>query len=326
MNTENRHLEAPAAQQNARAVRKLTIVPIPIDFEDELRSQPFVNVGSNIAFEQTEALLPPSAFELWKEYISFDERKRLSTFTHALVHRYPGQVGNDREDQGSRSLMQHVFVCLRIVRPIRKSLQVIQATARNGDLDVYSFTHVPPMEIPVMPVTQTLNRARLSDIQALSKLLPTFLRISQPDAPLYLQRAIRFYEQGYSATTEPSLQLISWMIGIEAMISRGEDLVSAPKLAQVIRERYGKIDIKQPQWRPYLKTSEPLLVENEADHLIELRNCIVHARPLPDYLHAQHSDHLGQNHELAEYLNAAAAMILQSAILQELSKFEFSSN
>lgn len=322
MSSEKLQPASTGTAPNAGSLKKVTIVPVLVDFEDTLSKQPLLHIQADLTFEDTSQILSSSAFELWKEYISAEERKRLGSITHALVHHYSGYLGSDKEDQQSREFMQHVFVCLRLVKPLRRSFQYVQATEKPEGLDVYSFSQPPLNDLPLMPVTQTLNRLTLSDTQELTQILPKFMLVSRPNGPLYLQRAIRFYEAGYSATTEPPLQLISWMIGIEAVLSKGGGQLESSELSKAVKKKYGKINIKQPQWRPYLEKSAPLLVESEFDHLIEYRNCLVHARPLPDYLRALHIDHLGRKHQLAEYLSAAAAMILQAAILQEFSQLE----
>ncbi len=322
MQSEHIQAQNSSTTQDAKLIKKVTIVPVLVDFEDPLSKQSFVSVEKDLTFEETSKIVSPAAFELWKDYLSNEERKRVSGFTHALVHHYGGQLGSDKEDQESQMFMRHVFVCLRLVKPLRKSFQFIQASETPEGLHIYGLSHPPLTELPLMPVTQTLNRLTSADIEDLHKLLSRFMLISKSDGPLYLQRAIRFYEAGYSATTEPPLQLISWMIGIEALLSKGKMELKSSELAQIIRDQHGKINIKQPQWRPYLEKSAPLLVESEIDHLLEYRHCLVHARPVPEYLRALHRDHLGQTHQLAEYLSAAAAMILQSAILKEISHFE----
>lgn len=308
--------------QKPQTIKKFTIVPVPIDFEDALKTTPLTSIQEDLTFEEISQLLPSGAFELWKDYISLEERKRLTSFSHAFVHRFSGQLGNDKEDAKSKSFMHLVFICLRLIKPLRKSFQFIQAYEQNNSLEVYSFSHPPITEMPQMPVTQTLNRVTSKDLDDLQKLLPRFLAVAESGTPFYLQRAIRFYEQGYSSTTESSLQLISWMIGIESILSKGETQLTPAQLEVAIRQGYGAINIKQPQWRPFLEASDPIRVESVSKYLLELRNSLVHARPIPDYLREPSRDHLGQTHELSEYLIAGAAMILQSAILQELSKIE----
>lgn len=309
------------AKDASNSLQKLTIVPILIDFEDSLRQLDLVPIDKDLTYQQTAAVLSPGVFDLWKDYLSSEERKRLGAITHALIHRFPGRLGSDKEDENSKILMQHVFVCLRVIKPTRKSFQFVQAYFQQDRLEVYGLSHPPPIELPLMPVTQTLNRTTLADIEELKVLLPKFMLISRPDGPLYLQRAVRFYEQGYSATTEPSLQHISWMIGLEAILSKGESVLTPGQLSELLVERFGGVNIKQPQWRPYLESSSPLMIADLAKDLIEYRNCLVHARAIPKEFLAHHRDHLGQDHQLAEYLRAGAAMVLQEAIRQELANY-----
>ena len=316
------NLEAPWP---ANTLQKLTVVPILIDFEDPLSKADVVPIQGDLTFQKTETLLGPGVFDLWNDFLSSEDRKRLNAVTHALVHRFSGNLGSDKEDEKSKSFMQHVFGCLRLIKPTRKSFQYVQAYVQQERVEVYGLSHPPAIELPLMPVTQTLNRVTLADLQVLSTLLPKFMLISQPNGPVYLQRAIRFYEDGYSATSDSALQLISWVIGLEAIFSKGEKILEETQLVELLKKRFGKIDIKQPQWRSYFQRSPALTIANEAEHLIELRNCLIHASRIPQELRAPHVDHLGQSHELAKYLHAGAAMALQAAILEEFDTIDLAS-
>ena len=314
-----------AAPWPANSLQKLTIVPILIDFEDPLSKADVVSIQDDLTFQKTETVLSPGVFDLWNDFLSSEDRKRLNAVTHALMHRFPGSLGSDKEDEKSKNFMQHVFGCLRLIKPTRKSFQFVQAYVQQDRLEVYSLSHPPHFEISLMPITQTLNRITLADIQTLRKLLPKFMFISRPNGPLYLQSAIRWYEGGYSATSEPSLQFMSWMMGLEVIFSKGEEILNQEQLVKLLKARFGKIDIKQPQWRSYLERSPGLTIAAEAEHLIELRKYLVHAQSIPQELLVPHIDHLGHSHELAQYLQAGAAMVLQAAILEEFDKIELTS-
>jgi hypothetical protein len=312
--------ERQSALPRGTDVEKLTITPVLIDAEDELSTLQSLEIQPKLTFERISSMLSAENFSLWKDYISLEERKRLGSVTHALVYRLLGRVGDDAEDLTSRIYMNHVFICLRLIKPTRSAFQPIQAYARDNGIEVYGITH-PTIVRPSMPITQTINGITIEDLQKLKSILPSFMKIAY-EGPLYLQRAVRFYEQGYSATVEPALQFLSWMIGIESIISKGERRLSEEDLLKTILERFGEIDVKRPQWRAYLPKAIPLLVKTQARNLLILRNSIVHAQLVPDFLREPERDHLGISHELADFANAAAAMILQSAILQEIATVE----
>jgi hypothetical protein len=304
----------------SETLTKFTITPVDVDQVDERWRQSVITIRNDLTLE--EGFVTPNQLDLWKDFISRRERDRLGSVRYALVHRFQGSLAQGKEDDDSRTFMNHVFVCLRLVKPTRLPFQVIQGYLKEEQPEIYSFTH-PPIEHVNIPVTQSLNKIKAEDIKTLAALLPTFMNISRPgfDA-LYLQRAIQFYEQGYSATAEPTLQFMSWMIGVEAVISKRKQIEQS-LLANILRERFGGIDIKAPQWRDYFgKAPQPLLVKTQVENLIALRNAIVHAQPVPESLRVMHADYFGHQYQLSAYLCAAAAMILQSAVLQEISALE----
>jgi hypothetical protein len=299
---------------------KFTVTPVDVDQVDEHWRQPVITIRSGLTLE--EGFVTADQFDLWKDFISRRERDKLGSIKYALVHRFQGSLAQGKEDEDSKSFMNHVFVCLRLVKPTRLPFQVVQGYLKQGQPEIYSFTH-PLIERINIPVTQSLNKIKAEDIKTLTKILPTFMDISRPEfKALYLQRAIQFYERGYSATAEPALQFVSWMIGVEAIISKGEQIEQS-RLAKILRERFGDIDIKAPQWRDYFgKAHQPLLVGTQVDNLMALRNAIVHAQPVPPSLRVMHEDYFGHGYELGTYLCAAAATILQNAVLQEISALE----
>ncbi len=279
-----------------------------------------VPVGNGLTLE--EGFLTSDQFDLWKDFISRKERDRLGAIRYALVHRFQGSLAQGKEDEDSKSFMNHVFVCLRLVKPTRRPFQVVQGYLKQERPEIYSFTH-PLIEHVNIPVTQSLNKIKAEDVKTLTTILPTFMDISRPEfKAIYLQRAIQFYERGYSATADPTLQFVSWMIGIEAVVSRGEQ-IEQNQLEKILGERFGDIDVKAPQWREYYgKAHQPLLVKTQVDNLMALRNAIVHAQPVPQALRVMYEDYFGHRYELSTYLCAAAAMILQNAVLQEISALD----
>jgi hypothetical protein len=303
------------------AVTKFTVAPIDVDQVEERWDQPVIGIAKDLTLEDTSNLIPRDGFELWKDYVSKKDRDRLSSTRYALVHRFEGTLARRDRDEDSRMYLNHVFVCLRIIRPTRRRFQVIQGYLREGKSEIYSFTN-PSLDIMNIPITQALNSIKKKDVAELTRLLPRFMEVSKPGGPLYIQRAVRFYEQGYSSTAEPALQLICWMIGIEAILAKGE-VIDRAHLVEKIGRRFGEIDIKEPAWRSYFgKPREPLLVRDQLSNLFTLRDALVHARPIPEALSAPQTDYLGHTHELGAYLSAAAAMILQTAILQEFSELD----
>jgi hypothetical protein len=299
---------------------KFTLTPVDVDQVDEQWRQPVITIRNGLSLE--EGFVTPDQFDLWKDFISLRERNKLGSIRYALVHRFQGTLAQGKEDEDSKSFMNHVFVCLRLVKPTRLPFQVVQGYLKQERPEIYGFTH-PLIERINIPVTQSLNKIKAEDIKTLTAILPTFMDISRPEFKgLYLQRAIQFYEQGYSATADPTLQFVSWMIGVEAIISKGEKIEQS-QLASMLRERFGDIDIKEPQWRDYFgKAHQPLLVGSQVENLMALRNALVHAQPVPPSLRAMHDDYFGHKYELSAYLCAAAAMILQNAVLQEISALE----
>lgn len=308
-----------AMETFASVTKKATIVPIlPISWDVNTVAPFSILPLRGVSLEDIRNLLSPRNFELWRENLSKNQQMQLTAASVALVHRFEsaGHIGKD--EQESKSLLDGVIACLRIVRPTSARFQTIQLKyLPDGSVDVFRFTH-PHDNPPNVPRSDELNRIRLEDIARLQKAIQPFLGLAD-DGPDYVLRAARYFLVGYSEIYDPTAQILMWVAGIEAMLSKGETSVPSDTSDKLLEE----ID---PQWNIYEDSGaetfmrSTVRVADVAHDVFDLRNRLTHGGGVPDVWAKESSrpSFLGSV-EYAETLREASASILRKLLIDWLA-------
>ncbi len=212
---------------------KVTIAPL--DYVKVGMVKTPVRIIDGISIEDVSGQIRPQHFDLWRDYLSQEDRQRMPNVRYALVHRFssPGHVG--RQEEESKDLVYKTFLCLRLIRPTRSRYSVIQFKQTGPDsIDVFSFTH--PSQIPIyIPDSEILNHFSNTDFAILQQIIGPFLHIAE-HGPEHLRRAIRYYESGYSNIFDPAIQIMVWTMGLEAVVSTSDEIPSRRNLLERISE------------------------------------------------------------------------------------------
>src|SRR5437762_1407886 len=94
---------------------KTTIVPIEFGMLSAHRDALPIAIAENVTAESVEGILKPEDFEIWEEFVSKKNREELAGIKVGLINRFmsPGHMGD--EEKSSQDLLQHCFVCLRVI-------------------------------------------------------------------------------------------------------------------------------------------------------------------------------------------------------------------
>jgi hypothetical protein len=243
-------------------IKKATIVPIvPVDWGLSAPQPIPILFSEQVFLESIGNMLTPSNFDLWRENLSENQRKQITAAKIAFIHRFDSMGHLGRIEQDSKSLLDKVSACLRIIRPTRSRFQTIQLRfLPDGNTDVFRFTH-PQDTLPNVPQSDVLNTIRSKDIRMLQVLIEKFCRLPET-GPDHIMRAIRYYLVAYSDIDDPIAQIMmgsskmdcgfdgGWwlmagglfrfvavtiLVGCSAVGLRGQELVvaSEPVLASV---------------------------------------------------------------------------------------------
>jgi len=277
--------------------------------------------------ENVQGLLKLDQFELWKDYVAKRDLDVFGSMRIALVRKYEGtNLSTDEEDKAAQDHLYKLFMCLRLVKPTRTRFAAVHVrVSAEKDIEVFSFTH--PSSQPVnVPNSERLNLLTEQDLNHTANLSERFLDFVD-HGPANLRRAVRFYEEAYSNVWDPVLQLVTWVIGIEAACLN-EERVAPPadlleKISRLIspdQDIYGNSPMKQ---EPLGYSTVPVFRVGDAIRdLFELRNRFIHGLWIPpDWAERMMYQSVGAPPVFyADALRDAAAYILRQLILRQVER------
>jgi len=284
--------------------------------------KPPLDILPGVTLENMEGIISIGNFDLWKEYVSFRDRKELASISICLVNRFESREHMGLLERGSQDLLHRIFVCLRIVKPTRSPFYAVQfKRGETGEIDVFSFAHPDRKDLNV-PGVEALNVINLDDIIVVRKIFAPFRKVID-EGPDNLRRSIQLFEEGYADVYDPVLQLLVWVMGIEAAFAVGDQPVRRDDLLQNIDQRVGfDRDIYEDSGdRNFFELPSRLNVGDVITDLFNLRNHLVHGGwPDKDWgAKAGRRSISGEAVPYADVLRGAASFILRKSILSFLS-------
>jgi hypothetical protein len=298
---------------------KMTIVPL--HYCDERLTVP-IGLGTDLTVENVAGILRPEHFDLWSDYVPKKEREDLSSTEIGIVHRFSSKEHIGRAEADSQDKVFKAFIFLRLIRPTRERYSNIQLSLNDNKPDVFSFSHPVPAG-PNTPNLQAFNRFHQEDLDRLVRELPKFLHFATPP-PLYRIRAVRFFEAGYAQVTDPLLQFITWMMGIESMFSEDKAPLERQTLIRRIEELLGSdTDIySEAELALFPDEPTPLLVREILPDLFALRNSAVHGIGVPSGFddRTTQSPATGEAVHYVDVLREGASFVLRKLVLKAIKE------
>jgi hypothetical protein len=189
----------------------------------------------------------------------------------------------------------------------------------TGGFEVFSVTHPRNVALNI-PDIETTNLITPSDLQLFGRLIQPFLEVSE-NGPENIRRAVRYFEEGYSQTPDPIVQIILWTAGIESVFSERDEPFSGPQSLDRIHQLVSpQLDIYEgsPQ-REFVELPRSTVGELLPD-LFRLRNRLVHGGWLPEeWKSGSARPSLSQAIiPYADVLREAASFTLRKAIIARL--------
>jgi hypothetical protein len=295
---------------------KYSITPFSFDSSAETEFQLPFSLG-DIRVESIEGLLRADNFSLWEEYLTGDLVKFFSRAKVALVHHFRSGFVTSKDEEDSKELLQMAFHCLRVVKPTRTRFSVVQyRKAPDKEVDVLSLVY-PGTALRInLPESEVLNQIKAEDLNQLKLIWPSFrnLRVAGPP---HLRRAMRYYETSYETLGDGDLQLVTWVTGIEALYSHGDEPCGLDEIkARILRSVGPDTDIYEGMEGRWMYAPKPLLVKDVLDNLFELRDRFIHGAWAPkSWLEKSMRPAIsGRPLTLPDVLREAASFILRIGI------------
>lgn len=304
---------------SGKTIRKATFAPL--DYLDwNFKLDQTIRVTDQINIEFISGVFGSEKFELWKDYISKNELNTFLSSQYALCHRFLSTSEIGLAENESLKLLETAFICLRIVKPTRARYAAIQTKILDNDaLEVFSVTH-PKNALLNIPDVETTNQITASDLRLFGRVIRPFLNLSDA-GPENLRRAVRYFEEGYSQTVDPVVQIILWTAGIESVFAtRNEPFLGSKSLETVYGLVSPDLNIYEDTIQREFVDIPELTVRQVLPDLFILRNRLVHGGWIPeDWKSGSARPSLSQEAiPYADVLREAASFVLRKAILARL--------
>jgi hypothetical protein len=280
-----------------------------------------------LRIENVAALLRADTFEFVKERMGTDAVRQLSDVTYALVHRHTPKpaivdgewIGEEVHNQASADLVRQCAACLRLIRPMRQSAQLIWGGVRqDGSFDVLGFDS--PVESHEVPEAQKYFHLRNSDAKALKTYLPEFLR-SMRGQFWKFRMAVQFHELGHFQHLAFKARYILWASAIESIYTshNWEHQGSAVAKERIKWFLGTNTSIYAPGDIPKLLVEPSIAVGDIVDRLYEVRNFIAHGDKIPDHFFQDHLRASFNGHvNVIEVLLEASSFIIRDSLIKIL--------
>jgi len=286
------------------------------------------SVVEGVQIENVSALLTTDTFDCVKERIGSDAMSHLRGVEYALVHRYSPKafldsdgnwVGEEIQSQSSADLVRNVAACLRIVRPMRQSAQLMWGGVREDRrLDVLGFD--APIDHHEVPEVQKHFHLRNRDVDDLRFYAPHFLRAMREQFWKF-RMAVQFHELGHFQSLAWKARYILWASAIESIYTSHN---SGHKGSMVAKERIkwflgAGTSIYPPGDISKLLPDPGITVGDIVDDLYEVRNFIAHGDKIPDHFF-QDSLRKGFNGDVnaLDVLMEASSFVIRASLLKIL--------
>ncbi|MFZ0770361.1 MAG: hypothetical protein WCA49_04195 [Candidatus Sulfotelmatobacter sp.] len=286
------------------------------------------DITDGVRIEDISSSLRKGTFDFIKGRMGSDLAAKLESVQYALVHRYEPKPFLDEEgnwkgeeifNQESAKLVYNIAACMRLIRPMRQSAQLMQGAVReDGTFDVQRFDH--PLEFHEVPEVQKFFGIRNSDAEELRSRAPGFLHAMGGDFWKF-RMAVDFHEAGHFQPWQRKARYILWCCAIESLFTSHNldhqgSLVAKERIKWLLGEKtsiYAPGDISTLLPQPDVSVGEVL------NDLYKVRNFIAHGDRIPDSsFSTPRRQTFGDSVVEFEVLLEAASFIIRSTLLKIL--------
>lgn len=312
-------------QSNVSHTQRVTLYPVSGvagSWEDE----PFdtsklpATIAPNVTIENVSSLFKGDSWDLVEGELGKRDLEVLKNVKHAIVHRYQSDLyGTGELEQQSINLIHNLAACLRLIRPMRQFVLVINGPIQvDGSISIQSFDH--PIHLMEIPQIQKGFSLRNRDVTEFQSIASDFLDAMTGEYWKF-RMPVSLYEAGHFQDRFWKSRFFLWSSAIEAIFTsqtfdreHSGSKVAKARVKWFLGENtkiYAPGDV--PSFLPRI---EPTIAE-VIDDLYEVRNCIAHGDKVPDRFFAVTSTGY-ENTNLIALLEEAASFIVRSSLLKIL--------
>jgi hypothetical protein len=192
------------------------------NFDDSIL--PFEIVDS-VHFEDVSKRFRDDEFHYCRTELGTETTKYLEKVKYAIVHRYPSIVQNPEGgfifepelSDRSRTLIQEVMACLRLIRPIVHHAQFMGGSiADDGTFSHFHFDNPNTFVSPL--ANQKMFSIRTEDIEALRVYAAPFVAAMEGKYWKF-RMAVDMFQSGYFQHSHWKLRFFMWTAALEALFT-----------------------------------------------------------------------------------------------------------
>lgn len=300
------------------------------DEEFDLSKLPFL-ITEGAQLEDVTDRFRQDAFNLWRESIGTEAWRALKGVRGAIVHRYDARPTFDENTKEyvletdlvkrSETLIRLLSACLRLIRPMRQSSNLIHGDIReDGSFDVHGFD-TPSDPFVEVPEAHKLLTLRNRDADDLKTYAPEFLRATRASFWKF-HMAVQFHERGYFLPQDWKARYLMWCCAIESIYTSHNpehqtSFVATARIKWFLGEDARLYEPVHHWDRLAFVKDCDLTVGQVVDELYVLRNYIAHGDKIPDsFFDTARTDLVPVTK--AGVLTEAASYIIRNSLLKIL--------
>jgi hypothetical protein len=287
------------------------------DEQFDVTRLPF-DVAEDVHIENVSGRFAAGTFDLFKEKLGTDRLDDLKHVQYALVHLYPDPSGHPQGEH-SEGTVQMLAACLRLIRPMRQSVQLMRGSIRNGVFDVNHF-ELPAPHLVEVPEVQKLFKLRNRDADDLRIYAQEFLRGMRGEFWKF-RMGVQFHDFGHFQSLDWKARFLLWCSAIESIYTSHNrehkgSLVAKSRIQWFLGEDtsiYDPGDISSLLQDPHITVGQVV------DDLYDMRNYVAHGDRIPDSYFTQILRHgFNGGVKKLEVLLESASFIIRASLLKIL--------
>jgi hypothetical protein len=309
-------------------VRKITVTPVPevsdplMDGESFPASDLPFEVYPDVFLADVHEQVKNADYSLWaRDFLSKEDVKKLQGWRYALIHYFDAEeYSTSRPDENSKTLVQRVFLGLRIVRPSWTPYQYLRAIVRpDGSFAPGAFSQALKGRLTV-PSCDAVNRIRRKDAELLRAVMPALIEAYDTKCEP-VSRAMRILELGYLIEFIDVKQLL-WTTALDALFTSARHWGSDIAIRRIKNFVGADARIYDPADFPSHVTVPPFTVNDVAWDVYRLRNKFAHGEWIPkEYLGRRgYVGKAGNALTYADVILEATSIILRKSLIRVLKE------
>ena len=288
------------------------ILITPLGWASHLSTFLPFSLGFGVEVRDLSTCLASADLEVWKRYISEEERDRIKGWSICLVLNYLEDVRGEKEKLAEK-LMHYVAAHLRLILPnIVNADRILRANVHSGKLEPMSV-RVHPAPLFLEDCEQMCSEVEIAHLQKLRTWMPWIVRFRRRWKTFYPLYLSLYFAEMARAESDARVRHVLRIMALESLLSTDKTYgfnALSPKILRLLgpqTDLYAQYRNSDQLFLP------PLILVNVLRDVCQLRNTIAHGSAIPPaWLAGNRRSTIGLGRQLnyaEELLEASTSML-----------------